>query len=260
MRELALHILDIAQNSVSAKALAIDIILEEDDLLGRLCLTVRDNGSGMDEHTLARARDPFFTTKAGHTTGLGIPLLKMAALATGGQFDLNSQPGVGTQLQAHFFCRHIDMIPLGHIEGTVRLLEACNPGIRFTYTHKRQGKASLKTFTKVGKVMKSVEQLTSLREKLSENIYIRDNNHKGTRIVVNMGTCGIATGARDVLAAIVQEIKKQRLQVQVSLSDCGGDCSQEPMFEVSVPGKEKVLHVKMTPEQAGEVICKLATT
>lgn len=62
-----------------------------------VCLTVADEGQGMDEATLARVMEPLFTTKAeGKGTGLGLPMIRDFAERSGGHFDLRSRPGEGT--------------------------------------------------------------------------------------------------------------------------------------------------------------------
>lgn len=62
-----------------------------------VCLTVTDEGQGMDEATLARVMEPLFTTKAeGKGTGLGLPMIRDFAERSGGHFDLRSRPGEGT--------------------------------------------------------------------------------------------------------------------------------------------------------------------
>lgn len=61
----------------------------------RLRLTIRDQGPGMDEQTLAQIREPFFTTKS-HGTGLGIPVVMAVIRAHQGDFEIDSQPGKGT--------------------------------------------------------------------------------------------------------------------------------------------------------------------
>ncbi|MCL2857540.1 MAG: (2Fe-2S) ferredoxin domain-containing protein [Oscillospiraceae bacterium] len=106
--------------------------------------------------------------------------------------------------------------------------------------------------------MKSVAELVEVQEKFSKGMFIRNDHHKGVKVVVSMGECGIAAGARDVLAAITQEVGKAGLEVQVSLSDCRGDCANEPMFEVLAPGKDKAIYTKVTPQKAGEIIRGLA--
>ena len=106
--------------------------------------------------------------------------------------------------------------------------------------------------------MKSVAELVEMRERVRGGMYIRNDHHKGIKVVVGMGSCGIDAGARDVLAAIMEEVGRQGLEAQVTLSGCRGECSSEPRFEVFAPGKEKVTYINMTPQQAGEVIRKLA--
>ena len=77
MKELSLNILDIAENSVKAKATLTEILIREDERT--LTLTIRDNGTGMEEDFLKRVTDPFTTTRTTRKVGMGIPLLKMEA-------------------------------------------------------------------------------------------------------------------------------------------------------------------------------------
>ena len=106
--------------------------------------------------------------------------------------------------------------------------------------------------------MKSVTELAEVREKARKGMFIRNDHHQGIKVVVAMGECGIAAGARDVLAAITKEIEKQGLEAQVMLSGCRGKCAGEPMFEVLLPGKNKAAYTGATPEKASEVIRNLA--
>ena len=105
--------------------------------------------------------------------------------------------------------------------------------------------------------MKSVTELVAIREKARKGMFIRNDHHKGIKVVVAMGECGIDAGARNVLAAITGEIEKQGLEAQVILNDCRGECTSEPMFEVLLPGKDKVTYTKVTPDKASEVIRSL---
>ena len=73
MKELSLHILDIAQNSISAGARALDLTLAEEN--GWLTITGADDGRGMSPEFLATGTDPFTTTRTTRKVGLG--LLKM---------------------------------------------------------------------------------------------------------------------------------------------------------------------------------------
>ncbi|HHY52264.1 MAG TPA: (2Fe-2S) ferredoxin domain-containing protein [Clostridiales bacterium] len=104
--------------------------------------------------------------------------------------------------------------------------------------------------------MKSLEELMAIREKARQGMGIRNDKFEGTRVVVGMATCGIAAGARPVLQALVDEIAKEKLDVQVGQTGCIGICQYEPVVEVFEPGKEKVTYVKMTPEKAIRVVHK----
>ena len=104
--------------------------------------------------------------------------------------------------------------------------------------------------------MKSLEELMAIREKAKQGMGIRNDKHEGTRVVVGMATCGIAAGARPVLAALVDEIAKENLDVQVGQTGCIGICQYEPVVEIMEPGKEKTTYVKMTPERAIKVVHK----
>ena len=88
MKELSLNILDIAQNSVKAKAKNILIKLVETD--ETLTLTIQDDGCGMSEETVQNVMNPFYTTRTTRKVGLGIPLLKLAAEQTGGSLSIAS--------------------------------------------------------------------------------------------------------------------------------------------------------------------------
>ena len=119
MRELSLHILDILQNSVEAGASRVELILDEDLENDRFSITVRDNGRGMDASQIARATDPFFTTRTTRHVGLGLPLLAAAAEHSGGGLHITSTPGEGTTVEAVFRHSHIDRVPLGNIQGSL---------------------------------------------------------------------------------------------------------------------------------------------
>jgi len=119
VRELSLHVLDILQNSLEAGASRIELLLEEDLTNDVLSITVIDNGRGMDETQLARATDPFFTTRKTRHVGLGLPLLAAATERCAGDFKILSSPGAGTTVIARFQHSHIDRAPLGNIGDTL---------------------------------------------------------------------------------------------------------------------------------------------
>ncbi|WZL72121.1 (2Fe-2S) ferredoxin domain-containing protein [Clostridiaceae bacterium 35-E11] len=104
--------------------------------------------------------------------------------------------------------------------------------------------------------MKSLEELAKIREDALKKVDIR-HEREGTRIVVGMATCGISAGARPVLMALVEEVKKRNLQdVVVSQTGCIGVCRLEPIVEIYKPGEEKVTYVEMTAEKAKRIVAE----
>lgn len=136
MRELALHLLDIAENSVAANASTIEIAVDEDLKTDRLKLAVTDNGKGMDAATVASVVDPFVTSRTTRKVGLGIPLLKEAAELCNGYLKIDSTVGKGTRLACEFQHSHIDRMPLGDVAGTLLTLFIANPHIRWLLTYR----------------------------------------------------------------------------------------------------------------------------
>ncbi|MBQ3318348.1 MAG: sensor histidine kinase [Spirochaetales bacterium] len=118
MKEIALHLLDIVQNSVRAGASHVDIrfLLGAD---GVLEMGVKDDGCGMSAELLDRVRSPFTTTRTTRKVGLGIPLLMQNAMQTGGRVDIQSKEGEGTDIAAFFVTGSIDCLPLGDLASTM---------------------------------------------------------------------------------------------------------------------------------------------
>jgi len=136
VREIALHLLDIAENSVRAGAETVRITVEEDLANDRLIASVEDNGSGMDAETLARIADPFVTTRTTRRVGLGIPLLKAAAETCDGGLTIESKPDEGTRLTVDFQRSHIDRMPLGDLAGTMLSLVIGFPDVHWVLTYR----------------------------------------------------------------------------------------------------------------------------
>ena len=133
MRELSMHILDLAQNSISASAKNIEIEVSADTIADLLRIVIRDDGRGMSSDFLAKVKDPFTTTRTTRRVGLGIPMFTEAANACDGDLTIDSIPGNGTSLVATFKLSHIDRAPLGDIASTMMTLIAANPDIHFRY-------------------------------------------------------------------------------------------------------------------------------
>lgn len=136
MRELALHLMDIAENSVAARAKTIHIDVDEDQAADRLWMCVRDDGCGMDAEMVRRVCDPFVTSRTTRKVGLGIPLLKAAAEACNGYLRIQSEPGAGTQLEVLFQRSHIDRMPLGNVASTWFALLISHPEVHWVFRYK----------------------------------------------------------------------------------------------------------------------------
>ena len=138
MEDISLHILDIVENSVRALASTVKIRIEENIRKDWFVLEIEDNGKGMDEATVKKALDPFFTTKATRRVGLGIPFLSQAARETGGKLEISSEAGKKTKVRATFCYSHPDRKPLGNIKETLLVLTAGYPEVDFVYEHKKE--------------------------------------------------------------------------------------------------------------------------
>ena len=91
MEDLSLHILDIAENAISAKAKKIEILIIEEPGEDRLTIEIQDDGMGMDEEVSKKAVDPFFTTRSSRKVGLGLSLMAQAAQEAGGMLRIESK-------------------------------------------------------------------------------------------------------------------------------------------------------------------------
>ncbi len=105
--------------------------------------------------------------------------------------------------------------------------------------------------------MKSLKELEEIKQRTLDSVNLRKERTGGTRVVVGMATCGIAAGARPVLLAFLEEVKKRNLgDVTVSQTGCIGVCRLEPMVEVTRPGEEKVTYVKVTADKVKRVVAE----
>ena len=105
--------------------------------------------------------------------------------------------------------------------------------------------------------MKSLEELRAIRARMQGQVGLRSESEAGTRVIVGMATCGIASGARPVLTTLSDAVLNNKLEnVVVTQTGCIGLCQYEPIVEVLEPGKDKVTYVKMNPEKALEVVEK----
>ena len=173
MKDLSLHLMDIAQNSIAAGATVIKISLVSRD--GFLIFRLSDNGCGMDKEILEKVTDPFTTTRTTREVGMGIPLFKLSAEMTGGSFEIKSHKGKGTTTEARFVADSIDRIPLGDIDETLKALILAKPEIDYEISF-RSNKAQFELKTEnVKKYLNGVsisnfEVINWIAEKIHEGL------------------------------------------------------------------------------------------
>lgn len=179
MKEIALHLLDLAENSVSAGAQTVKITLCEDRDADLLTVSIEDDGRGMTPEMVKMVTDPFFTSRTTRKVGLGIPLFKAAAEECGGGLQIQSTPGAGTRVQARFQHSHIDRMPLGNLPATVLGLSVAHPEVHWVFRYTARANGLEETFeyddqpikqTLDGLAITHPDVLTWLRGMLEEGI------------------------------------------------------------------------------------------
>lgn len=100
--------------------------------------------------------------------------------------------------------------------------------------------------------LKSLDELRRLREQVQESINTRLDT--GTTIIVGMGTCGIAAGARDTMHSILEELKKLNIDAHVTTVGCIGMCAREPLVDIEQVGKPRITYGNVTPERVPQLI------
>jgi len=140
MLELSMHVLDIAQNSISAKATLIELSFIIDEQKDIFEFVIKDNGVGMDEETVEAIKSPFYTSRTTRKVGLGIPMLIETAKMTNGFVDIKSSPGKGTEIRSVFGLSNIDRPPLGDIAGTILTLVLADENVDIIVNFEKIGK------------------------------------------------------------------------------------------------------------------------
>ncbi|HPY81228.1 MAG TPA: ATP-binding protein [Bacteroidales bacterium] len=175
MKDFSMHILDILQNSIVAKATKIEFTILKEKQKDLLTFIFKDNGCGMDAETVERVTNPFFTTRTTRKVGLGLPLLKQNAEMTGGTFSISSGPQQGTIVTATFSLSHIDLKPMGDVAGILVLTISSHQDIHFIFTHKTDDNEFVFDSQEVkealdGVSMQNPEIMSYLKEMIEENI------------------------------------------------------------------------------------------
>jgi NADP-reducing hydrogenase subunit HndB len=100
--------------------------------------------------------------------------------------------------------------------------------------------------------LKNVEELKKLRAEALRDIMVRTQT--GTRIIVGMGTCGIAAGAREVMNAILKELEARKIEAHVETVGCVGMCAKEPLVDIEQAGKSRIRYANIAPENIPRLI------
>lgn len=175
MTEISLNILDVAENSVKAKATFIKLTVSADYNKNLLTVVIDDNGCGMTEEQIKRVTDPFYTTRTTRKVGLGVPFFKSAAEGAGGSFNIASEVGKGTVVTASFELDNIDRMPLGDICATVHTLVTMHEDIDFLFTYKVDEKGFVLDTREFREILgdisfKSFEVSNYIKDYLKENL------------------------------------------------------------------------------------------
>jgi NADP-reducing hydrogenase subunit HndB len=102
--------------------------------------------------------------------------------------------------------------------------------------------------------MKSLEELKRIKEQTLKAMDLRQAKERG-KVVVAMGTCGIAAGAKDALMAVIEELEKADIHdVQVVQSGCMGLCDREPTVEVSMKDQPSVIYGDVDDTSARRIV------
>lgn len=132
MRELALHILDLIENALRALATTIVVTVAVDTREDQLRIAVDDNGPGLAVPPDV-ALDPFYTTKQGKRTGLGLSLFRAAAEQAGGRLALEKSALGGLAVSAVFTLSHVDRTPLGDLGESLGAIVLTRPDVDFRF-------------------------------------------------------------------------------------------------------------------------------
>jgi anti-sigma regulatory factor (Ser/Thr protein kinase) len=128
LRDLSLHVLDLIENSVAAGAGIVAVSVVEDTAGNRLDIAVEDDGPGLSVEA-ETALDPFYTTKRGKRTGLGLALFREAAERAGGRLTLGRSKLGGLAVMVSMVLDHIDRMPLGDLAATLACVVCTSPDV-----------------------------------------------------------------------------------------------------------------------------------
>mgnify|MGYP001142574076 CR=1 FL=1 len=99
----------------------------------------------------------------------------------------------------------------------------------------------------------TLEDLRKKREEERSKLYLRDGEFRG-KVIIHMGTCGIAAGAREIVSQFLEEVEKNNAKdIQITTSGCAGLCSKEPMATVELKGSAPVKYITLTRDKVKKI-------
>ena len=159
MKDLSLHILDIVQNSIRAKATLVEIDITEQPDENKLTIRITDNGTGMSPEEVPKAIDPFYTSRTTRKVGLGLSLFKQNAEQADGSFSIESELAKGTCVTASFGLNHLDRPVMGDLTGVLLLLICAPDAVDYVFKHQ----------TPVGEFVLDTRELKQMLENVPIN-------------------------------------------------------------------------------------------
>jgi NADP-reducing hydrogenase subunit HndB len=107
--------------------------------------------------------------------------------------------------------------------------------------------------------VKTLDDLRKMKEELKNKITLRekgDNPESIVQIKVSMATCGIASGAKEIMDYFIEELDSQSVDAVITQTGCMGYCYAEPTIEVTLPGKSPLVFGYVNIIRAAEIINK----
>jgi len=100
--------------------------------------------------------------------------------------------------------------------------------------------------------LKSVDELNRLCEAAQRTLKVRADT--GTTIIVGIGTCGIAAGARETLQAVRDELHRRNIEAHIKTVGCIGQCAKEPLVDIEQAGQPRVTYANVQPNMVPRII------
>jgi NADP-reducing hydrogenase subunit HndB len=101
-----------------------------------------------------------------------------------------------------------------------------------------------------------IEDLKKIKENYKATQTVREGGFR-VKVTVHMGTCGIAAGARGIMATLLEEMNKADLKdLSITTSGCAGLCSQEPMATVELVGEPPVRYIALTADKMRKIFAE----